>query len=204
MSLLPGAKRAKHRKPRQYRDFYLEPEWASEQLFAMVPFRGPIHDPACGTGRIVEAARRAGYLATGADITDRGYPGTEIIDFLRDERPRTTVACNPPFIHAEKFIAHALTVASAAVAIFAPIPALCGQGRFAALYVPHPPALVLPHARRGSCPPGDIDTEAEGGTMDYGWLVWSRTPLAWRRSCGLVPNGWWVSPFGTIVDWLAP
>ena len=53
MSLLPGAKRAKHQKPRVEHDFYSEPEWCSAQLFATVRFHGPIHDPCCGQGHIV-------------------------------------------------------------------------------------------------------------------------------------------------------
>jgi hypothetical protein len=54
-------------------DFYIEPEWCSERLFAVEQFTGAIWDPCCGIGRIVEAARRAGYPTIASDIVDRGY-----------------------------------------------------------------------------------------------------------------------------------
>jgi hypothetical protein len=74
MSMLPGAMRAKHKKPRAKYDWYIESGWASEQLFAAIELQGPIHDPLCGEGRIVIAARRAGYEATGADICRSRLP----------------------------------------------------------------------------------------------------------------------------------
>ena len=36
--------------------FYIEPQWCSERLFAVEKFAGNIWDPACGLGRIIEAA----------------------------------------------------------------------------------------------------------------------------------------------------
>jgi hypothetical protein len=134
MSLLPGKKRAEHKQPRADDDFYIEPSWCPEQLFATVRFRGPIHDPACGRGNIVRAAWRAGYGATGSDLKDRGF-GETGIDFREDFRPRVTLVFNSPAndrdqepkIGHEEFIRHALEVASDAVAVIVPIPFLCGR-----------------------------------------------------------------------------
>ena len=95
MSLLPGAKRAQFKQERDPDDWYQEPQWCSEQLFAKVQLVGPIHDPACGEGRIVLTPRKAGYKATGSDIIDRGFSETGI-DFLTDDRPRTTLVFNAP------------------------------------------------------------------------------------------------------------
>jgi hypothetical protein len=171
MSSLPGDLRAKHKRPRWARDFYVEPEWASEKLFAELPFADPVHDPACGTGRIVEAARRAGYQASGSDIAEGGY-GETGIDFFADQRPRTTLAFNAPYKENEAFIGHGLAVASFAVAVFVRINFLCGQGRFRRLFGPHPPAMILPLSRRASCPPGGTGIPAKNGTDDYTWILW--------------------------------
>jgi len=174
MSLLPGAARAKHKKPRAKHDWYTENRWAAEQLFAQVQFTGPIHDPACGEGRIVIAAREAGYAATGAEIVDRGFPGVEIVDFETDCRPRKTLVFNAPYEKNEEFIAHALEeVASHAVAAIVRIPFLCGQERFWDLYRKCPPALVLACSQRVNMPPGGIGADEDGGTADYAWLIWS-------------------------------
>ena len=174
MSLLPGAARAKHKKPRAKHDWYTENRWAAEQLFAQVQFTGPIHDPACGEGRIPIAARKAGYEATGADIVDRGFPGVEMVDFETDWRPRKTLVFNAPYEKNEEFIAHALEeVASHAVAAIVRIPFLCGQERFWDLYRKCPPALVLACSQRVNMPPGGIGADEDGGTADYAWLIWS-------------------------------
>jgi hypothetical protein len=206
MSLLPGAARAKHKQPRAKHDWYTENRWAAEQLFAQIQFTGPIHDPACGEGRIPIAARKAGYTATGADIVDRGFPGVEIVDFQTDRRPRTTLVFNAPYEKNEEFIAHALEVASHAVAAIVRIPFLCGQERFRDLYRPSPPSLALACSQRVNMPPGGIGAPEEGGTADYAWLIWSRTQPRWRRNGGSLPapKGWWHSPDGTIFDWLEP
>jgi signal transduction histidine kinase len=76
-----------------------------------VQFTGPIHDPACGEGRIVIAAQRAGYEATGGDLIDRGF-GETGVDFLTDNRPRTTLVFNAPYKQNEAFIPHVLEIAS--------------------------------------------------------------------------------------------
>jgi hypothetical protein len=206
MSLLPGEKRAKHQKPRAGNDWYTEPVWASEQLFSTLELQGPIHDPFCGEGRIVEAARRAGYEATGADIVDRGFPDTEIIDFRTDHRPRTTLVFNGPYgknVY-EPLIAHALTVTSHAVVALVAIPFLCGQQHYWDLFGPCPPSLILACSQRPSMPPGGKGIEESGGTTDYVWLIWIRTEPRWRRGSTPSVNGWWSSPFGTILDWLMP
>jgi hypothetical protein len=148
MSLLPGKKRAEVKHERIKDDWYTENRWAAEQLFGHVRFAGPIHDPACGEGRIAVAARSAGYQATGSDLIDRGF-GETGIDFLTDDRPRTTLVFNAPYKQNEEFIAHALEVASYAVAAIVRIPFLCGQERFWGLYQPSPPSLVLACSQTG-------------------------------------------------------
>jgi hypothetical protein len=48
--------------------FYVEPEWCSARLFEIEKFSRVIWDPACGVGRIIEAARNAGYRTFATDI----------------------------------------------------------------------------------------------------------------------------------------
>lgn len=204
MSALPGALRAKHQQERIEDDWYTEPDWVDDQLFAAIRFPDPIYDPCCGEGRIVEAARRAGYRASGGDLADRGC-GETGIDFLRDNTPRTTLVFNPPGGDlVDKFIMHALEVATDAVAAIVRVGVLCGQERFWGLYKPSPPSLILPCSQRPSMPPGGRGIKAHNGTENYVWLIWSRVPLKRRRKCGIVPNGWYRPPHGTAVDWLEP
>jgi hypothetical protein len=52
-------KRDSHVWEREANDWYVEPAWVSERLFATEGFYGHVNDPAVGSGNIVQAARRA-------------------------------------------------------------------------------------------------------------------------------------------------
>jgi hypothetical protein len=192
VSLLPGARRAAHKREEQPQGWYTEPEWCSEALFGRVAFRGPIHDPCCGSGRIVRAAWAAGYEATGSDLHDRGFEHATIgVDFFKDWTRRETLVFNPPSPpwdkkYIDKFIAHALQVAPCVAAIVA-VPYLAGQSHYHKFYYPLPPTLVLVHAERPSMPPGGMGIRESGGTRDYCWIIW-RLPHK--------------GP--TVIEWIAP
>ena len=59
---------AAHIWAKEEHGFYIEPQWCSERLFEVEKFNGAIWDPACGIGRVAEAARRAGYRAIATDM----------------------------------------------------------------------------------------------------------------------------------------
>ena len=87
-------------------DQYETPAWVVECLVPYLPRRiGSIHDPAAGSGNIVNTLiAETGLRVTGDDITNGN-------DFLRDGAKREAIAMNPPFALAEEFIVHALEVA---------------------------------------------------------------------------------------------
>jgi hypothetical protein len=91
-------------------DFYVEPLWCSERLFAAKSFDGPVHDPACGLGRVVEAAIRAGHIASGSDIIERSATRDFAFDYLADTAPLSypNIVSNPPYRKAREFITRAL------------------------------------------------------------------------------------------------
>jgi hypothetical protein len=79
---------------------YVEPEWCSVRLFETERFSGRLWDPFTGWGRVVEAARSAGYPTWASDKTERGYPLDSVKDFLEIERIRDaniSIVSNPPF-----------------------------------------------------------------------------------------------------------
>jgi hypothetical protein len=131
MSFLPGKARARHQHSLVPLFWYWEPEEVTRQLLTELTFRGLVHDPCCGSGRIPRVARDFGYVATGSDIVDRGF-GDGGIDFFTDSTPRETLIFNPPSGRnqdptlATRFILHALEVAEEVAAIL-PVPMQCGQ-----------------------------------------------------------------------------
>lgn len=179
-SLLPHSSGGKPRErrvvdhAREVNDWYVEPIWATELLFRALDFVGPIWDPCCGQGNILKAVCSAGNITNGVratDLVDRGY-GDAGIDFLLSSDWAQNIVFNPPYLHAEAFILHALKLASGKVAALVNLKFLASQGRRERLFKPHPPLVVLILSRRPSMPPGGQDIPAKGGTADYCWIVW--------------------------------
>jgi hypothetical protein len=167
-------------------DWYVEPSWCSERLFAIEKFSGSIFDPAAGTGRIVEAARRAGYIAEAADIMQRGDFRLDFrYDFLSDDMPTLiygdailfdNIVTNPPFRHAKRFVQLALDRAERKVAMLLPTPWIAGDERSRWL-ANTPLRRVLFLTPRPSMPPGALiqaGFKPGGGREDFAWYIFHR------------------------------
>jgi hypothetical protein len=154
---------------------YVEPAWCSRRLFEVEKFKGPIYDPACGWGTILEESMIAGYAAPlASDIVDCRRV-IEIRFYKRDfltwrGRIRGSVVCNPPFDYVREFCEHALELGASKVAM------ICLVRRLnAARWLQDLPLrriwLLTP---RPSMPPGSYllaGKKAGGGTQDFCWLV---------------------------------
>jgi len=155
--------------------FYVEPSWVSERLFAVEKFDGTIWDPACGIGRVTEAARRAGYRTLATDIADRGYPHFDgLVDFLDCGRmPAANICTNPPFTVCDQFVRRALELVPGKVAMI-----WLARRLNAARWLQNTLlARVYLLTPRPSMPPGQVILAGEkpgGGTQDFCWLVFSR------------------------------
>lgn len=179
MTIVEPAKRERksHVWVREPLDYYIEPEWVSERLFAVERFEGGVVDPACGSGRIVRAAQAAGLSAWGCDIADRGALTHGIArDFLEATAPQANIASNPPFRKAREFIAHALRLSAGKTAMLLPVQWALGDAR--ARWLATTPLLrVLMLTPRPSMPPGAVieaGGKAGGGTTDFAWFIWLR------------------------------
>ncbi|WP_406853512.1 hypothetical protein ABEG18_13145 [Alsobacter sp. KACC 23698] len=169
-------------------DWYVEPEWVSERLFAVERFRGTVLDPACGTGRIVRAAQMAGLHAWGEDIVVRSPDCARVSNFLIERVGANNVISNPPFKHAEAFVTRALEVAMDKVAMLLPSAWVHGDERSRWLEST-PLRRVLFITPRPSMPPGPVieaGIKAGGGTSDFAWFIWhqnfdGKPELGWSR-----------------------
>jgi hypothetical protein len=120
LDLAGAAKRAKntHIFARDPLDFYVEPDWVSAALFRSESFRGPIIDPACGFGRIVTSAVKAGHHAQGSDIVRRSPMCDYEADFFAEPPHGVANICsNPPFSRAQEFAQTAIRTARRKVAL---------------------------------------------------------------------------------------
>lgn len=188
----PLRKRDSHLWSRDQHDWYVEPVWCSARLFEVESFPAGLHDPACGMGRIVKAARAAGIRATGSDLVYRGKHDDFLVsDFLTDGNSVPNIVSNPPFGIAEHFVSHALNLAQYKVAML--LPANWVQGDKRSRWLAQTPLkCVYFLTPRPSMPPGDV-IRAGGnpgnGTTDYAWFVWDcahsgPAHIGWiRRDC---------------------
>src|SRR5208337_3210851 len=170
-------------------DYYVEPFFCSERLFQEIKFSGPLYDPACGSGRIVKAARAAGYQCVGSDIVRRSEFCWFEADFLM--RPigaacPGTIVSNPPFKHAQAFVERALEVATHEIAMLLPANWRTGDRRSRWLEQT-PLRLILDITPRPSMPPGAVIEAGEdpgGGREDFCWMIWSKSHI------GPYTGGW--------------
>jgi hypothetical protein len=152
-------------------DFYVEPAWCSERLFAVETFPGLIWDPASGSGTIVKSTRAAGLSNFASDIAEHGQG--PIQDFLTASAPTTdvfSVVTNPPFKLARAFVERGLDLGAWKVAIIFPTARLNAAHWLEA----SPLAKIYLLTPRPSMPPGDVIARGEkpgGGRMDFCWLV---------------------------------
>ena len=164
-----------HLWERHPEDFYVEPQWCSQRLFSNVAFSGPVYDPACGLGRIVQAARDAGYGCVGSDIVSRSSYCFAIEDFLVYRgKSHDCIVSNPPFGIAAIFAEKALSVARYDVALLLPSKWLYGDAR--SRWLETTPLLkVLALTPRPSMPPGPVieaGIEPGSGREDFSWFIW--------------------------------
>lgn len=181
--------RKSHIWDRDPHDYYVEPEWCSVRLFDVERFSGPICDPACGSGRIVRAARQAGYDANGLDIVCR-WRDAEIDDFLsphwrgpQNDGRVANIVSNPPFGPCNRVIDGLIPFvdacpdrAQAKVALLLPLPWMAGDDR-AQWFARRPPYRIRVLTPRPSMPTGAVieqGAKAEGGKSEFAWFIWQR------------------------------
>lgn len=197
-----------HLWARHPEDYYCEPEWTSERLFAAVEFSGTIVDPACGSGRIVRAAREDRYKRYGQVLEGRPIPdgwgralGYDLVnrcrecageeDFLTADYETDNIISNPPYKLCDKrndfaFVRKALATATDKVALLLPLPWMTGADKAKFLQTTRL-AQVLVLTPRPSMPPGPVveaGINPGGGTEDFAWFIWrqahvGRPQLGW-------------------------
>jgi hypothetical protein len=178
--------------PRDPDDYYVEPGWCSARLFQQEQFHGTILDPACGSGRIVNNARLAGYKAFGTDLKIRSQFCMQAIDFMAPTpRPKSysqNIVCNPPFGIAEDFVRLALERYQSKMAMLLPLDWIAGDER--TRWLEHSELRrVLILTPRPSMPPGlliEQGFEASRGKANFAFYVFEkgfhgRADLDWLR-----------------------
>ena len=161
---------------RAERDYYATDPQALEMLLKFESFSPAVWENAVGGGHLAEVLKRHGYKVKCSDIVDRGYPDTEIIDFLT-YAPETEldldIVTNPPYSVAQKFVEKSLQCISKGhkVAMFLKLQFLEGKSR-RILFDFNPPKYVYVSSSRLLCAPNGVFEDSKSSAVCYAWFVW--------------------------------
>lgn len=155
-------------------DLYTTPAGATLALLEKEDFQPrEAWEVAVGLGHISQVLQGCGYHVTSTDVVDRGYPNTQILNFLdAQELLAPNIISNPPFELCTEFILKAHHLGASKVAFFLKVTALEGAERSTALeYTGLTRVLVFRNrvqTLRSNTP------ERGTGMMAFAWFVWER------------------------------
>lgn len=159
-------------------DDYETPEAITRYLLQRVGFRGPILEPAAGSGRMVRVLREA-MKCCAANAPDRHSPRV-VADDIKDGGDflkRATkwagdIVTNPPYRDglAERFVRHALKLADGRVCMLMQSGFIWGDRRANGLYAESKPdvVIVVPERIRFYVNNKPIDSQF----FNHAWLCW--------------------------------
>ena len=166
---------------RQIHDYYATDPKAVEILLKKEKFCPYVWECACGGGHMSEVLKASGYKVKSSDLYDRGYDGTEILDFLKVKKEdiqndySRDIITNPPYKYAKEFVEHALDISmdSTKVAMFLKLTFFEGKGR-KALFDKYPPKIVYVFGERVDCWKNGIEPEKPIKAVCYAWFIWEK------------------------------
>ena len=171
-------------KERENNDYYATEPKALELLLKLETFSPYVWECACGEGHLSDVLKSHGHKVKSSDIIDRGYPETEILDFLKVDKPDIKhdfprdIITNPPYKYAKEFVEHALDISmdSTKIAMFLKVQFLEGKAR-KELFKKYPPKIIYVASSRLLCAKnGDFETMRKGGgsAVAYAWFIWEK------------------------------
>jgi hypothetical protein len=180
-------------------DFYPSPPEAVHALLKVENFSGTIWEPACGNGAIVNVLRSVGHRVYATDLVDRGCPDSESrVDFLFESPPGVhigAIVTNPPFVLANHFVAHAITLAIPKIAMLLRLAFLEGIGRSAIL---DNGLLARVHVFRNRLPMmhrEGFEDKKFSNSIAFAWFVWE---IGWNKPAELNRISWLPLSVGAV------
>ncbi|MBR6557817.1 MAG: NAD(P)-dependent oxidoreductase [Clostridia bacterium] len=168
-------------KKREEHDYYATDPKALELLLELESFSNYVWECACGGGHLSEVLKKHGHDVKSTDIIDRGYEGTELMDFLTvtkediaNEHSRDIIT-NPPYKYGKEFVEHALNISpeGTKIAMFLKVQFLEGKAR-KALFNKYPPKTIYVSSSRLLCAKNGVFKEDESSAIAYAWYIWEK------------------------------
>jgi Protein of unknown function (DUF3102) len=169
-------------------DLYETPAPATRALLAAERFGdGAIWEIANGRGAISRVLRLAGHRVVATDLVDYGIEDARGgVDFLAQaSAPEgvTTILTNPPFMYADEFVRHALTLVPRVVFLLR-LAFVAGVGRSDILEGGQLARVYVFRNRLMFHRDGWQGSRTNNSALEFAWFVWSRDhrgPIELRR-----------------------
>ncbi len=166
---------------RQPLDLYSTPSWVTQALLKVEKFDGPIWEPACGDGAMVDVLEAEGHEVYDTDVALDGTNFLQTTSVLGKH-----IITNPPFSLAEPFVRHALKLTQpmigAKVAML--LPTYFDNAKTRIGLFKNPPfkiKYVLTNRIRWP----NLMQKANGPSTNHAWYVWQ-----WGNN--EEPKIWWI------------
>ena len=165
---------------REQHDFYATDPRAIDDLLKYETFNKNIWECAVGQGHLADRLKRYGYNVECTDLIDRGYPGTEIVDFLTEKYDFDgDIITNPPYKYCSEFILNALDSIPTGnkVAMFLKLQTLEGQKRYEEIYSKYPPKTIYIYSKRKNCAKNGEFEKYPSSAVCYAWFIWLKVNM---------------------------
>ena len=173
---------AKNNVDRSEDDFYANEPISVKLLLNEAHFdvSEPIWECACGMGHMSQELINNGYKVRSSDLKDRGFPSTEILDFLSTDNKDVwsgNIITSPPFKYAKDFIYKSMELLqpNRKLAFLLRIQFLESADR-KELFDNYPPKYVYVSRNRlkGSRNGDFSDKKNVGNAMALCWFIWEK------------------------------
>lgn len=164
---------------RESDDYYATDPIALEKLLEFETFSNDIWEPAVGGGHLAEVLLSKGYNVRGSDIVDRGFQGTQILDFMaateKDIDIPRDIITNPPYKFAKQFVEKSMELLEPdqKCAMFLKLTFLEGQDRLK-MFQKYPPKYIYVFSKRMVCAMNGDFEHTNGSAVAYAWFVWEK------------------------------
>lgn len=138
---------------REKNDYYATDPIAIEMLLKVETLNKNIWECAVGGGHLAQVLKDNNYNLKISDIIDRGYPNTEIIDFLNTNITfNGDIVTNPPYKYAKEFVekSHELINTGNKIIMFLKLTFLESQKR-KTMFEKYPPKTIYVFSKRVTC-----------------------------------------------------
>ncbi len=161
---------------REQDDWYATDKEIVKILLQNETFDEYILENSVGSGNIADVLIENGYKVKGIDIKDRGWKGTEIINFLEyNEKWNGDIICNPPYKVALEFAKHSLELIEDGhkLAMLLKIQFLEGKER-KKFFEKNPPKYIYVFSYRVKCAKNNDFSKNLSSAVCYCWYLWEK------------------------------